>query len=320
MSTTRDPQAPAPSQKKVDRFRYGWRYVRRRQPNGRLALEQVPLTRADLLHPKEGDFIVQTIGHDYDRDYLKHVLQMRRANNPKALVVCDCRVDFNLPGVEPLGPDLVAFTGVKRRKDLGELRLVGTFDIAQRKARPLIVVEVTSRDTRRNDLGIKKTLYERARVPLYLIVDVYHTKGKRTLQICGYRLGAHSYEKLPNDARGQVWLEELGIRVGESKGRVVCYDAGTGAEIVDSVEGEQARAAAEARAREEAQARAAAEARAREEAQARAAAEARAREEAQARAAAEARVQEEAQARAATEARLRELEAELRRLRGGSSA
>jgi membrane protein involved in colicin uptake len=62
--------------------------------------------------------------------------------------------------------------------------------------------------------------------------------------------------------------------------------------------------------------RAAAEARAVEEAQARAAAEARAVEEAQARAAAEARAVEEAQARAAAEAQMQALEAELRRLRG----
>ena len=58
-------------------FYYGWRYVRRRYPNGREVVEQVPLTREDVLYPQEGDFVIQndnhigcyTAGGEYIEDY-----------------------------------------------------------------------------------------------------------------------------------------------------------------------------------------------------------------------------------------------------------
>ena len=44
---------------KDDPFRYGWRYVRRTQPDGTEVVDQVPLSLDDLLYPEEGDFVVQ---------------------------------------------------------------------------------------------------------------------------------------------------------------------------------------------------------------------------------------------------------------------
>jgi hypothetical protein len=44
--------------------------VRVPKPDGTEALEQVPLTLEDVLHPELGDTIVQTDAHDSDRAYL----------------------------------------------------------------------------------------------------------------------------------------------------------------------------------------------------------------------------------------------------------
>ena len=79
--------------------------------------------------------------------------------------VSDCRVDWNLPGVRPLGPDIAVFLDVERHKNWA------TLDVAAEGARPALVVEVTSPSTRKNDLGIKFDFYHRARVPLYVIAD-----------------------------------------------------------------------------------------------------------------------------------------------------
>jgi colicin import membrane protein len=52
-------------------FRYGYWYARITRADGTRDFDQVPLTEEDVLHPKIGDFIVQTDAHDEDRIYLK---------------------------------------------------------------------------------------------------------------------------------------------------------------------------------------------------------------------------------------------------------
>src|SRR5262249_2079886 len=160
MSTaTRYPAIPA------DAYRYGWRYVSVKNPDGTETFDQVPLTLEDVLFPEVGDFIVQTDWHFGDVVYLRIVFKEWLADDPTAVVISDCRVDWNLPGVRPLGPDLAVFFGVRRRHNWS------TLDMAAEGARPALVVEVTSPETRRNDVEDKVKYYHRAKVPLYVIAD-----------------------------------------------------------------------------------------------------------------------------------------------------
>jgi hypothetical protein len=206
-----------------------------------------------------------------------------------------------------------------------------------------LIIEITSPETRENDVVRKVAHYARAGVAQYVIVDNLGRRGERQLRLLDYRLVGDGYRLQPPDARGWVYLEVAGLWLGVEGDHVVCYtDDGTAfgdyATVVQQAADEAAaRAEAEARARaaeaqaqREAAARAEAEAlarvaaeQARREAAARAEAEEQARREAEARAAAEAlaraaeaQAQQEAAARAELEARLRELEAELQRLRG----
>jgi colicin import membrane protein len=331
MSTVSKSRPPKPPKPEPDPYRYGWRYVPVKAPDGTETFDQVPLTLEDVLFPREGDFIVQTRAHNSDVKYLADVSEAQLAGDPEAWVIPDGRVDWNLPGVRPLGPDIAVFFGV-RRYDEWE-----TFDVAAVGARPALVVEVTSRSTRKNDLGVKVKFYHRAKVPLYLIADVTGRGVKRRVKWIGYQYTRRGYRRIEPDARGQILVEALRLRVGVTHDRrmgferVACYDAETGEELGDYTamkeDREQAktRAAAEARARANAnaEARAEAEARARANAEARAEAEARARANAEARRAeaearraeAEARAEAETQARAAAETRIRELEAAMKRSR-----
>src|SRR5688572_4405159 len=84
MSTTRDPRSSTTAPAEADPFRYGWRFVYRKRPDGTLEEEQVPLTLEDLLFPEEGDFVVQTVGHIEDCFYLMDVLKARLADDPSA--------------------------------------------------------------------------------------------------------------------------------------------------------------------------------------------------------------------------------------------
>ena len=145
-STSKSPAEP-------DKYRYGWRYVRIIRPDGTEGFDQVPLTLEDVLHPKVGDFIVQSDPHASDIVYLRDVSKARLRDDPKAVVLSDCRIDFNIPGVEPLGPDVAVFSGVRRQHPLVEPSTC----VRKGPGRKL-VVEVTSPDTRSNDVGIKMKL------------------------------------------------------------------------------------------------------------------------------------------------------------------
>jgi colicin import membrane protein len=292
-----------------DPFRYGWRYVRRVQPDGSEEFDQIPLTLEDVLHPEEEDFHVQADGHEVDCSYLRQVARARVAGDPSAWVLRDCRVAWDVPGLRAHGPDIAVIFGIRRRSDWS------TFDVAEEGVRPSLIIEVTSPDTRHNDLVKKVEHYARAGVPHYVIADARGAHRERRLTLIAYRLGPDGYELQPPDDQGRAWLEPIGVWLGiepdpEVGGeRLVCFDPETGERIEDDLQ-IRLSLAAEVRARRaEAEARAAAEARAVVETEARAAAEAEAR-------AAEVRVAAEALARAEAEARVRQLEAELRRLRG----
>jgi Uma2 family endonuclease len=321
----------------LDPYRYGWRDVPVTAPDGTVSFHRIPLTLRDALFPKVADFLVQSKGHDSDVGYLEDVFEAQLAGDVQAAVVSDCRVDWNLPGVEPLGPDVAVFRGVKRHRNWS------TFDVRAEGARPLLVVEVTSPETRANDVGPKKAIYHQAGVPLYVIADATEDGDQRHLKLIGYRYTQRGYRRLAADEQGRISLGPLRLSLGVTYDRqagyqrLACYDLETGEELGDYTAVREALAAAKAEAqaakaetqaaKAEAQAAKAeaqvakaetravkvetraAKRQARLEAQARAAAEARARE-------AEARAEAEAQARAAAEARIRELEARRKRSRG----
>ncbi|MFQ3630996.1 Uma2 family endonuclease, partial [Roseiflexus sp.] len=325
---------PTPAE---DPFRYGWRLAPRPTPENPHHLEQIPLTLEDVLHPEVGDFIVHNDRHETDRMYLTAVLRARLEPAGVAIVLSDVRIAWDIPDLRAHGPDVMVIPGMRERQNWS------TFEVAVEGVRPALIIEITSPETRVNDLEIKVEHYARAGVAQYVIVDDLGRSRTRGMRLLDYRLEAGEYRLQPADAQGRVHLAIADLWLGVQDDHVVCYDE-HGGEIGDYVtvvrqaaEAEAraqqeaaARAEAEARARqeaaaraEEAAARAEAEARAAEEAAARAEAEARARqeaaaraEEAAARAEAEARAAEEAAARAEAEARLRAIEAELQRLRG----
>jgi hypothetical protein len=292
------PSPPGP-----DPFRFGWRYVRVQRPDGTEEWDQVPLTLEDVLHPEVGDVIVESDPHDSDRAYLKAVSRVRLEDDPTAVVLSDCQVDFNIPGVKPLCPDLAVFLGVRRRTTWA------SFNVAGEGARPAMVIEVTSPDTRSNDLVKKVDYYHRARVPWYVIADVtIEEDGERRIELILYRRTARGYRRVPRDPSGRVWLEPLNLWQGQAREaegrfmRLAFFDPETGEQVGDYaainralVEAEQ-RLAEESRVRAEAEQRLAEESRVRAEAEQRLAEESRVRTEAERRAADDARALEEAQA------------------------
>lgn len=227
----------------TDPYRYGWRYVRRELPDGGEEWDQVPLTLEDVLHPQEGDFIVQTELHHRVTTYLYNVLRARLASNPGAVVLSDCRIAWDVPELRPLGPDIAVIFGVRERRNWG------TFDVARAGASPALVIEVTSPETRALDLVAKLDAYDLAGVPLYVVIDITERRGQRVPRLLGYRRTPTVYAAVAPDERGWLWLEPVRLWLGVDGEQVVCYDE-TGAAIEDYVAVAAARAEAEARVRE----------------------------------------------------------------------
>lgn len=157
---------------------------------------------------------------------------------------------------------------------------------------PTLIVEVTSRKTRRKDEGPKKSLYERIGTEEYILFDPLREYLRPRLQ--GFRLARGHYQPIPVELDGSLLSRTTGLRMRPEGERLRLVDASTGEAIFWPEELLAAHAQEmDARHREEV---------------ARQGAEARAQ-------AAEARAAEEEAARRATEERLRALEAELSRLR-----
>jgi Uma2 family endonuclease len=291
---------PRPQQKELDAdaFRYGWRYVNVRRQDGSVDVLQVPLTLEDVLHPQEDDVIPERPVHEMERGDLARIFRTRLPRLHNGLVLCDCIINWGVPGVRNHSPDVSVFDELRQQPDLN----IGTFYLALFGGHCLLALEIVSPHTRSNDVERKLEEYFQARIPLYIIVDQKSEGAPRELR--AYCLGAQQYEPIPLDDQGRVALPFLGLLLGLRDERVVCYDADTGQELGDYVQVTEQKAAAEQRVQQ-------AESRAEHEAAARRVAEEQAQYEAQARQALE-------QQLAADAARLREVEAELRRLRGES--
>ena len=301
-----------------DPFRLGWRYVKRTLPDGQEEFDQIPLTLDDLLFPEENDHAMLHPDHWEDCMYLHACLALKLAGIPGSRVLSDCRVDFAIPGVRPMGPDLAVFLDVPADWSAGTL-LVGPLAV-----RPILVSEVTSPDSRKQDLKTKVDLYHRAGIPQYVIVDPSYRQGRRrSARLVNYQYTPEGYQAIPLDEQGRVHLPAFDLWLTIVDHRVVCIDGRDDRVIEPFVGQAQARQTAEAQTRAaEAQTRAAEAQTRAAEAQTRAAeVQARAAEvqaraaEVQARAA-EARADAESVARLSLEAQMAALEAELRRLRG----
>lgn len=238
-----------------DRFRLGWRIRPRITPEGKIEYERIPLTSYDILHPQEDDFRVHNNEHRLFCRYLDNVISAQVAHIPGAVVLHDTRVAWDIPDLEPHGPDIALIFNVREHKKWG------TFNVSGEGTRPTLIIEVTSPETRRLDLEDKPDEYAQAGVQYYIIVDAHRSKRQPAYRLLGYELTPDGYVDLQPDARGRLWVEPARIWLELRDDVLECYDA-VGNKIGDYIEIVEAYKQAEARA-EDAEERAAAESQAR---------------------------------------------------------
>jgi len=224
------PQTPGPAASSDNPFRYGWRYVKRSLPDGTIELDQVPLTLEDVMHPREGDIIPEIPRHEQERGYLTWGFRARRPHDASVVILSDCLINWDVKRLRDTSPDVAVFFDVKRQPDL----LKGTFHVAPSGGRPVLVIELVSIDTRKNDVIAKVKEYHRAKVPLYVIVDQEREDGPR--QVIGYRYMPKQYERLPLDDQGRLLLEPLQLLLGLRDNWVALYDAASGTVVGNYVD------------------------------------------------------------------------------------
>ncbi len=111
---------------------------------------------------------------------------------------------------------------------------------------PSLIVEVTSKKTRRKDTGPKKELYERIGVEEYILFDPLGDYLRPQLQ--GYRLLRRRYQPIPHSDDGTLLSRTTGLRMRPEGQRLRLIDAATGERILWPDEIEAAKREAEARA------------------------------------------------------------------------
>jgi len=131
--------------------------------------------------------------------------------NPKAAVAPDVFVVFGVP---------------KGRRRIYKLWAEGV--------PPAVVIEVSSRKTRREDVRTKMALFARLGVGEYYLYDPEADYLRPPLQ--GFRLVGGEYALTASDANGALRSPRLGLDMRLEDGQLALYDAATGARLLRGAE------------------------------------------------------------------------------------
>jgi len=213
-----------------------------------------PLEQEIEYPTSDGHLMAETIEHQQVMIDLIQGLQHRYAE----------RTDVWLAGNFPLcyergnprayvAPDVMLAKGLEKRARLNYL-------LWEEKP-PCLVVEVTSRTTRREDEGKKKAIYERIGVEEYVLFDPFGEYLRPRLQ--GFRLVSGRYQAIPLGKDGTLPSRTTGLAFKPEGQRLRLVDTDTGEPLLWTDELQERMRALEAFGAQEAAARKAAEERVR---------------------------------------------------------
>jgi len=218
----------------ADPFRYGWRPRYVRLPSGEVTEQQIPLTPEDLLDPQPGDVVVQSWLHGDFANMIYEMLKEHFEDHDDVLVTFDVKMLWGIPGLSNPAPDLSIIRGLRRKIDPART----IFDVLREGARPCLILEVVSPsdpETRHNDYERKVEIYERARIPEYVILEPPQPVNEERLLLTGYRLGPDGrYQRIAADSEGRLPSETTGLLFGVAEdGRTLhILDAATGERLL----------------------------------------------------------------------------------------
>jgi Uma2 family endonuclease len=108
------------------------------------------------------------------------------------------------------------------------------FQTWKERRTPNFILETTSKTTRREDKGKKKTIYAQIHVGEYFLYDPRGDWLKPPLQ--GFRLVNGEYQPIPADTDGSIVSGELGVRFVLENGDLAMYELTTGKPLLSQEE------------------------------------------------------------------------------------
>lgn len=201
-----------------DPFYIGTRTIVHRDDSGKVVhVEYIPLTEEDFLHPQEEDRFMLTDPHSIACVYLQHALAVGCRERSKIKVFADHRIDWQVEGIEPHGPDVVVFDDYEEPEDYR-----ATFHVKDAGAKIVAVFEVTSDGTRHIDFGPKFDEFAEVGIPFYLIVDTAAPNGQPDVQ--AYRLVRGEYKEMTRDKKLGYKIPNLNLWFRCENDRLVVAD------------------------------------------------------------------------------------------------
>ena len=231
------------------------RWVER--PDGRLELQEMPLTPEVFLDPQLEDQMTQGEWHsEATTDLAADIRGFLRSKRADVLVLSDVKHYLGIPGLPNPAPDVSVIYGIRRPLDKER---PDSFDLVKERAKPSFVLEVISpkdRKIREADEVDKVEIYERVGIPEYFLIDTPRRKNGFRLHLKGYRLNSRGHYRLVRpDPEGRLLSEQTGLwfSVSPAGDRIVMVDAATGRRLLPREEQESAIQAAEEKATREAE-------------------------------------------------------------------
>jgi Uma2 family endonuclease len=187
--------------------------------------------REAIFYPEsDGQPMGETELHVMEMLELRFMLQCWLRDVPDAYIGTDLFLYYveGRPS-EVVCPDVFVAFGVDNSR--GPRR---TFMLWEEGQPPSVVIEVTSRSTRREDEEEKRVLYARLGVAEYWLYDPEGEYLSPALQ--GYRLVGGTYEHSRPGTDGRLESRALGLTLGLADGRIELRDAATGERLLRPAE------------------------------------------------------------------------------------
>ena len=189
----------------------------------------------------DGEPMGETDLHIDEIEYLRIALRERYRDEPGVYVASNLLLFYQKGHPETfIVPDVFVAWGVSKESRRNYL-------LWEEGAAPRVVVEVTSRSSRRRDLSFKKELYERLGVEEYFLFDPYREYLRPPLQ--GFRLDGRRYRRIPEESDGALLCTTLGVAFRHEGARLRLTDLATGAPLLRPGEMAEAHRQAEERVR-----------------------------------------------------------------------
>lgn len=198
----------------------------------------------------DGKPMAETDLHRNNMIALLHALEQFFKDDPQVYVAGNILLYYEKGNPKAsCAPDVFVVRGISKG-----LRRI--YQVWEEGKAPDLVIELTSKSTKQEDLGSKKRLYTKLKVREYFMFDPYHEYLSPSLQ--GFRLQGEKYIRMEPSA-GRLRSEVTGLELGVVDPLLRLFDPETGMMLRTPAEAEEARREEAKARREEAKARAQAE-------------------------------------------------------------